>query len=470
MVFSSLVFLFIFLPINLALYYIVKNPIVRNWILIIFSLLFYSYGEPVWVTLLIFSATLDFTIGKYIEKYRNQWQSKVLLATSVTVNLSLLVFFKYWNFIFSNINGLFQTQLPYHDFLLPIGISFYTFQTLSYSIDVYRGDVKAQQHYHKFLLFVSLFHQLVAGPIVRYKDISKEIEHRVISGDKFSYGVNRFIQGLAKKIILANTAGEVVDTMLVQGFSDLSVVGAWFGITMFAFQIYFDFSGYSDMAIGLGRMFGFTYRENFDYPYVAKSATEFWRRWHISLGSFFRDYIYIPLGGNRKYLYRNIFIVWLLTGLWHGASWNFILWGLFYGLLLLMEKAFLLKILERLPKVISHGYLIIMMLIGWVFFFFTDSIQMITMLKTMFMLNGASFMTTETWIYIKNNSLFFIAAILFSTSIPKKIYLNTIRQELLNKYNDWAYLLDAVLVGGALVVITSLLINDTYNPFLYFRF
>lgn len=470
MVFSSLVFLFVFLPINLALYYIVKNPIVRNWILIIFSLLFYSYGEPVWVTLLIFSATLDFTIGKYIEKYRNQWQSKILLATSVIVNLSLLVFFKYWNFIFSNINGLFQTQLPYHDFLLPIGISFYTFQTLSYSIDVYRGDVKAQQHYHKFLLFVSLFHQLVAGPIVRYKDISKEIEHRVISRDKFSYGVNRFIQGLAKKIILANTAGEVVDTMLVQGFSNLSVVGAWFGITMFAFQIYFDFSGYSDMAIGLGRMFGFTYRENFDYPYVAKSATEFWRRWHISLGSFFRDYIYIPLGGNRKYLYRNIFIVWLLTGLWHGASWNFVLWGLFYGMLLLMEKAFLLKILERLPKVISHGYLIIMMLIGWVFFFFTDSIQMITMLKTMFMLNGASFMTTETWIYIKNNSLFFIAAILFSTSIPKKIYLNTIRQELLNKYNDWAYLLDAVLVGGALVVITSLLINDTYNPFLYFRF
>lgn len=470
MVFSSLVFLFIFLPINLILYYSVKQAAIRNWILIIFSLFFYAYGEPVWVVLLIFSATVDFTLGKLIEKHRGNWRSKAFLVSSLVVNLSLLGFFKYWNFLSDNVNTLLQIELPYHQFLLPIGISFYTFQTLSYSIDVYRGDVKAQQHYHKFLLFVSLFHQLVAGPIVRYKDIAKEIEHRELSYDKFSYGVNRFIQGLAKKVIIANTAGQLVNQIFVKEMANLSVVGAWLGITMFAFQIYFDFSGYSDMAIGLGRMFGFTYKENFDYPYTAKSATDFWRRWHISLGSFFRDYVYIPLGGNRKNLYRNIFVVWMLTGLWHGASWNFVMWGVFYGCLLLIEKLFLLKVLEKLPSIISHGYLLVAMLVGWVFFYFTSLTEAFRVIKTMFMMNNVAFVTPEVLIHLANNSLFIVIATICSTPLLKHVYLQGVRKWLGKVHDNLAYTSDAILVALVLLVATSLLIGDTYNPFLYFRF
>jgi len=470
MVFSSLVFLFIFLPINLILYYSTKQETVRNWILIIFSLFFYAYGEPVWVTLLIFSASVDFTLGKHIERFRGQWQAKAFLASSLIVNLSLLGFFKYWNFIADNLHMAFSVSLPYHQYMLPIGISFYTFQTLSYSIDVYRGDVKAQKHYHKFLLFVSLFHQLVAGPIVRYKDISEEIENRVVNLDKFSYGVNRFVQGLAKKVIIANTAGKIVNSVFIKEFANLSVIGAWFGIAMFAIQIYFDFSGYSDMAIGLGRMFGFTYKENFNYPYTARSATDFWRRWHISLGSFFRDYVYIPLGGNRKHLYRNICVVWMLTGLWHGASWNFVLWGVFYGFLLLIEKMFLLKILDRLPKLIGHVYLIGAMLVGWVFFYFTDSGQMITVLKTMFFMRDVALITPETILHIKNNSAFILVAMVVSTPQLKNLYIDHIRPRLGQVQKELPFAMDGLIVGIVMIVATSLLIGETYNPFLYFRF
>lgn len=470
MVFSSLVFLFIFLPINLILYYLTKQETLRNWILIIFSLFFYAYGEPVWVTLLIFSASVDFILGKQIERFRGKWQAKAFLATSLMVNLSLLGFFKYWNFVADNLHMAFSLSLPYHQYMLPIGISFYTFQTLSYSIDVYRGEVKAQKHYHKFLLFVSLFHQLVAGPIVRYKDISEEIENRVVNLDKFSYGVNRFVQGLAKKVIIANTAGKIVDSIFVKEFANLSVIGAWFGISMFAIQIYFDFSGYSDMAIGLGRMFGFTYKENFNYPYTARSATDFWRRWHISLGSFFRDYVYIPLGGNRKHLYRNICVVWMLTGLWHGASWNFVLWGVFYGFLLLIEKMFLLKLLDRLPRIIGHAYLIGAMLIGWVFFYFVESGQMITVLKTMFFMRDVALITPETILHIKNNSTFILVAIIVSTPLLKTLYLDHIRKGLGQVKKELAFAMDGVIVGIVMFVATSLLIGETYNPFLYFRF
>lgn len=470
MVFSSLVFLFIFLPINLILYYSTKKERLRNWILIIFSLFFYAYGEPVWVTLLVFSASVDFILGKQIEKFKGKWQAKAFLVMSLMVNLSLLGFFKYWNFIADNLHMLFKVSLPYHQYMLPIGISFYTFQTLSYSIDVYRGDVKAQKHYHKFLLFVSLFHQLVAGPIVRYKDISEEIENRVVSLDKFSYGVNRFVQGLAKKVIIANTAGKIVESLFVKEFANLSVIGAWFAISMFAVQIYFDFSGYSDMAIGLGRMFGFTYKENFNYPYIARSATEFWRRWHISLGSFFRDYVYIPLGGNRQHLYRNIWVVWMLTGLWHGASWNFVLWGVFYGVLLLIEKMFLLKILDRLPRLIGHMYLIVAMLVGWVCFYFTNSIQLIRVLKTMFLMGHVALITPETILHIKNNSAFILVAILASTPLLKNLYLNHIRLKLAEIKKELPLIMDGLIVGIVMIVATSLLIGETYNPFLYFRF
>jgi len=470
MVFSSLVFLFLFLPINLALYYSVKQATVRNWILIIFSLFFYAYGEPIWVSLLVFSATVDYTLGKLIENYRGEWQSKAFLATSVVVNLSLLGFFKYWNFFASNGNFLMRTALPYHEFLLPIGISFYTFQTLSYSIDVYRGDVVAQRQYHKFLLFVSLFHQLVAGPIVRYKDIAEEIEHRVVNGERFSYGVNRFVQGLAKKVIFSNTAGSVVNNVLVNGFDHISVVGIWFGLVMYSFQIYFDFSGYSDMAIGLGQMFGFTYKENFNYPYISRSVTEFWRRWHISLGQFFKDYVYIPLGGSKSSRYRNIFVVWMLTGLWHGANWNFVLWGMYFGVLLLLEKSFLLNILERLPRLFAHIYVLGGVLIGWVLFFFTDLGQGLIVFQTMFGFVEAPLITPEIVLQIKNNLAFIGVASIASTPLLEQCYLKYLRPFLYNRHNNIAYLTDAVIVCMVMVVVTSLLISDTYNPFLYFRF
>ncbi len=470
MVFSSLVFLFLFLPINLALYYSVKQPTVRNWILIVFSLFFYAYGEPVWVSLLVLSATVDYTLGKLIENHRGEWLSKVYLAMSVVINLSLLGFFKYWNFFAFNGNFLLRTALPYHEFLLPIGISFYTFQTLSYSIDVYRGDVVAQRQYHKFLLFVSLFHQLVAGPIVRYKDISDEIENRVVNGERFSYGVNRFVQGLAKKVIFSNTAGSVVNNVFVNGFDQLSVLGVWFGLVMYSFQIYFDFSGYSDMAIGLGQMFGFTYKENFNYPYISRSVTEFWRRWHISLGQFFKDYVYFPLGGSKSRRYRNIFIVWMLTGLWHGANWNFVLWGTYFGSLLLLEKSFLLKVLERLPRIVAHLYVMCCVLVGWVLFSFTDLGQGLVVFKTMFGFVQAPFITADIVLQIKNHLAFIGVAAIASTPILEQCYLKYIRPFLYNRHSNIAYLTDAVIVGMVMVVVTSLLIGDTYNPFLYFRF
>lgn len=369
-----------------------------------------------------------------------------------------------------NLNFLVSVQLPYHQYVLPIGISFYTFQTLSYSIDVYRGDVGAQKQYSKFLLFVSLFHQLVAGPIVRYRDISEEIDHRVINQDKFNYGVKRFAQGLAKKVIVANLAGKVVSEVFGHSFDSLTVLGAWFAIAMFAFQIYFDFSGYSDMAIGLGRMFGFTYKENFNYPYVARSATEFWRRWHISLGSFFRDYVYIPLGGNRRKLFRNLMVVWFLTGLWHGASWNFVLWGLFYGGWLILEKAFLLKWLEKVPRIVSHVYLLGIVLIGWVLFYFEDLGQGMHVLKVMFMMTDSAALDIQTLLLVKSNLILFAAAAFFSTPVAKNLYLRNRRQELQDRNLNTENLMDAALVGLVLIAATALLIGDTYNPFLYFRF
>src|SRR6056297_3076471 len=326
MVFSSLFFLFLFLPLNLIIYNLVTSLKAKNLILIIFSLIFYAWGEPIWISLLIFSATIDYFNGKIIEKNRGNFKAKSTLAFSIFINISLLVFFKYYGFVVESINQTLNLTLTYKEFGLPIGISFYTFQTLSYTIDVYRGKVSSQKSYLKFLMFVSLFHQLVAGPIVRYKDIAKEIEYRTVSLSRFNKGILRFINGLGKKVIIANTAGNLAGFFLDGNIENLSVLGSWYGISLFAVQIYFDFSGYSDMAIGLGHMCGFTYRENFNYPYIAKSATDFWRRWHISLGSFFRDYVYIPLGGNKKRHILNLSIVWFLTGLWHGASWNFVLW------------------------------------------------------------------------------------------------------------------------------------------------
>jgi alginate O-acetyltransferase complex protein AlgI len=466
MVFSSLFFLFVFLPLNLLFYNLSKNIKYKNIVLIVFSLFFYAWGEPVWISLMLFSATVDFFHGKIIEQNRDNIKAKLALISSVFVNLSLLGIFKYAGFFTENFNMVFRSNLPLVEFALPIGISFYTFQTLSYTFDVYKGEIKAQKEFHKFLLFVSLFHQLVAGPIVRYKDIAKEIEYRTVGIDKFSYGINRFIIGLGKKVLIANTAGNLSSQFLDTGGS--SVLGAWFGIALFALQIYFDFSGYSDMAIGLGRMFGFTYKENFNYPYISKSATEFWRRWHISLGSFFRDYIYIPLGGNRNHMIRNLLVVWFLTGMWHGAHWNFILWGMFYGFLILIEKAVLSKLLNKLPVLFSHSYLIVAALVGWVLFYFTDLTIGINYLKVMFLMTDLPFSNTTFTIQFYNNIFFFIGAILLATPMPK-----IVMGKLIKLIHTSAIFEDGIRVlfnGVVLLISVSLLVGATYNPFLYFRF
>ena len=354
MVFANLLFIYLFLPLNILFYFLSKKLVYRNLVLVAFSFLFYAWGEPVWFLLLLTSAAFDYMHGRLIERYRGTWAAKAALASSLALNLGLLGTFKYSGFLVQNLNALLGTAFPVPAFALPIGISFYTFQTISYVVDVYRGDARAQPNPVYYLLYLSMYHQLVAGPVVRYADVAREITARKTDAVSFSEGLTRVCFGLAKKVLVANTAGSLADKFLLAPASGLSVGGAWFGAAMFTLQIYYDFSGYSDMAIGLGRMFGFHYKENFNYPYVARSATEFWRRWHISLSSFFRDYVYIPLGGNRKHQYLNLLAVWLLTGLWHGASWNFILWGLYYGAFIALERLFLGDLLDRLPAVFGH--------------------------------------------------------------------------------------------------------------------
>lgn len=463
MVFSSLTFLYYFLPLLLVLYFATPSRTIKNWILIGFSLFFYGWGEPIWISLMLLSSLVDYTCGKIIHRnFTNRWKY-VGLMISLTINLGLLGFFKYHAFVVENINFLFSANLPYKEMALPIGISFYTFQTLSYTIDVFRGEAKVQHSFPKFLLFVSLFPQLVAGPIVRYVDIAEEIDNRKETFTLFSQGVSRFCMGLAKKVIIANTAGQLSGMFLNGNFESLTVAGAWIGILLYAYQIYFDFSGYSDMAIGLGKMFGFHFKENFNYPYISKSASEFWRRWHMSLGSFFRDYVYIPLGGNRHHHFRNILIVWFLTGLWHGASWNFILWGLYYGLLIFIERKILDKFFQKLPVMFSHLYLVVVVLVGWVLFYFTDMSQVINYLKIMFGLAGAPLMDGFTWIQIKSNLFFLIFAGIVSTPLMTKV-AHKLTTNL--KVISLRPVIDLVF----LALSTALMVGQSYNPFLYFRF
>jgi len=462
MVFSNLYFLFCFLPINLLCYYLAPSLRLKNAVLIIFSLFFYAWGEPVWIVLLLFSATIDYIHGRLLSVLEKKALRRLVLGSSLFLNLGLLVTFKYSAFIVANINHIFSINIHSFSVSLPIGISFYTFQTISYVVDVYRGEVEAQRNYLKFLLFVSLFHQLVAGPIVRYKDIAKEIECRILSVDRFNGGVLRFVTGLGKKVVIANTAGSLSSYYLDQGLGNITVMGAWYGAILFSLQIYFDFSGYSDMAIGLGRMFGFTYKENFNYPYISRSATEFWRRWHISLGSFFRDYVYIPLGGNRKRLYFNLFIVWFLTGLWHGASWNFIMWGLYFGFFILIEKVLLLKWLNKLPRVFGHFYLLLIAILGWVIFYYTDLGKAMAYIRIMLGTTGAHFVSANDVLRLKNNLYFLIFAFMASTPVFKQM----IHKLKLTK-NAWY---QGAYVFSLMMICISLLLGQSYNPFLYFRF
>jgi len=468
MVFASLNFLFFFLAINLILYYLIKNKTFRNVLLTVMSLVFYAWGEPIWIGLLVFSSFVDYIHGLLIEKYRGTPWAKAPLISCIIINLSILATFKYAGFITDNVNFLTGLKLSVPTYSLPIGISFYTFQTISYVIDVYKQEVKAQRSFMKFLLFVSLFHQLVAGPIVRYSHIANEIDNRKLRINDISAGISRFCIGLFKKICIANVAGEMVLTYMGGDLSSLAFSEAWFGVVMFTIQIYFDFSGYSDMAIGMGRMVGFHYHENFNYPYTSKSASDFWRRWHISLGTFFRDYIYIPLGGNKKRFYFNVFVVWMLTGLWHGASWNFILWGLFWGTLILLERLFLQKFFNRLPAFVSHIYLLLAVMIGWVLFYFVDMNSGVQYLYILFGQSGNKWNSLEFNTVFMANIYWLILAVILSLPVyPYAKHLarnSSIRVQAIIPYATIAF--DFCL----LFLSTAMLVGKTFNPFLYFRF
>ncbi|WP_440977739.1 MBOAT family O-acyltransferase [Sedimentibacter sp. LTW-03] len=469
MLFSSLVFLYLFFPLNLLFYFISKNNVYRNIVLLGFSLFFYAWGEPVFLFALLMSAVVNYFFALMIDKNKGTYKSKVALYLAVIIDLSMIGVFKYYNFFVSNINFLLKTSIGFSSIGLPIGISFYTFQIISYVVDVYRQEVPAQNKFYKLLLYMSMYHQLIAGPIVRYKDIANEIDNRIITPTNFSYGINRFIIGLLKKIIIANSAGEVATMFLDGNINEVSIMGAWFGIIMYTIQIYFDFSGYSDMAIGLGRMFGFTYKENFNYPYIAKSVQDFWRRWHISLSSFFRDYVYIPLGGNRKYFIRNVIIVWMLTGFWHGASWNFIMWGIYYGFFLLLERKFLYKVLNKIPTFLSHIYLMLIVIIGWVFFYFIDITRAIQFIGVLFGYGNNPLYDVKFEMEFFNNIVFLIFAIILSTPAFSKLFKRICDMLAINNYNP-SKLMVVAFNALILIVSTILLIGQTYNPFLYFRF
>ena len=457
MVFSSITFLFYFLPLVLFCYYLVPYKL-KNFILLIFSLIFYAYGEPIYIFIMLFSCVVDYINALIIDKYRNTYKAKLALIFSIIINLSLLAFFKYSDFFISIVNSLTNYNSPLLNITLPIGISFYTFQTMSYTIDVYRDEAPIQKNIFSLSTFVTLFPQLVAGPIVRYSDVSYDLNHRIHNFDKFYNGVYRFIIGLCKKVILANNLGVIWYSIKATPYDTLSLATSWLGIICFTLQIYFDFSGYSDMAIGLGKIFGFDFLENFNFPYISKSITEFWRRWHISLGVWFRDYVYIPLGGNRcskSRWFLNIFIVWFLTGLWHGASFNFILWGLYFFILICMEKNGLLNLLNK-HKLISHIYTIFFILVGWVLFAVIDLNQIINFFKKMFIFNAGN-----EWIYyLRNYIITYTIAIIFSTSFLKKIYNKFVKNNIV----------DTIILITIFLLSIAYLVDSSYNPFLYFRF
>lgn len=471
MVFSSLLFLFRYLPFVLVLYFICPKKL-RNLLLFVVSLIFYAWGEPIYVVLMIFSTLVDYTHGLLVAHYKaagNTRAAKLVVASSMIINLALLGFFKYYDFLAGTVNSLIGTTLPLTGVALPIGISFYTFQTMSYTIDVYRGDAEPQKNIISFGAYVALFPQLIAGPIVAYKTVADQLNCRHEDTDKFAYGIKRFTAGLGKKVLLANSAGVIWDTIKVMDTSSLPALTAWIGILAYTFQIYFDFSGYSDMAIGLGNMLGFRFLENFDYPYMSKSITEFWRRWHISLGSWFRDYVYIPLGGNRKGLakqIRNICVVWLLTGLWHGANWTFVLWGAYFGVLLIIEKMFLLKALKKAPAIVGHIYTMFFVIISWVIFALDDMKSVTGYIGAMFGAGGALYDKTSLYLLSTNIILLVILA-LASTNLPARLG-NSLVDRLGEK--PLSAVVQNVVFAAVILISTAYLVDATYNPFLYFRF
>ena len=467
MLFSSVSFLYYFLPITLILYFVSKDKY-KNIILLLASLFFYFYGEPKYTVLMLISAFSAYIHGILIEKFREKGYSKLFLVSGLVVSLGILIVFKYMDFIIKNINYISNSNITLLRLVLPIGISFYTFQGLSYIVDVYKKDAKVCRSFVDFATYVCLFPQLIAGPIVRYTTIEDELKNRTHSFDKFAYGVNRFVVGLAKKVILANNLGMLVDIMTKS--NEKSVLSYWMVAIFFSLQIYYDFSGYSDMAIGLGRMFGFDFLENFNYPFISKSIKEFWRRWHISLSSFFRDYVYIPLGGNRVSRGRwifNLLIVWSLTGLWHGDSWNFILWGLYFALLLIIENLFLQNILSKLPALIQHIYAKFFIIISFVIFNNENIKDLWSSLYNMFNFRGLDLYNDFSTYYLKSYTVLLIVSVIGATPILKniiqKVNKNVTGQKVVSTINP---ILNIVL----LVVVTAYLIDGSFNPFLYFRF
>ena len=492
MIFSSLLFLFRFLPIVLLLYFVAPRRF-RNGVLFISSLIFYAWGEPVYVVLMLFSTLVDFTHGWMITKAReqgNERRAKHVLISAMVINLTLLGVFKYTDFLIESVNAIVGSSIPTVGLPLPIGISFYTFQTMSYSIDIYRGDAKLQKNIIDFGAYVAMFPQLIAGPIVRYQTVADELNHRRETPEEFADGVALFMVGLGKKVLLANNIGMLWDTIAGLPAANLSVFTAWLGAAAFGLQIYFDFSGYSDMARGLGWMMGFHFDLNFDYPYISRSITEFWRRWHISLGTWFREYVYIPLGGNRRgtaIQMRNILIVWLLTGIWHGASVNFLLWGLYFGILLMIEKQFLLKWLQKAPKAVSWIYTVVLVLISWVIFASVDGQGGLGYFLSMF---HGPLLNSTTLYLLRNYGVMLILCAVGATPLPARLVgkvragLNGLGMRRAGGQTDsrpaaanaaggdstaWQLLWSAAAMVMFLVC-TAYLVDATYNPFLYFRF
>lgn len=463
MVFSSILFLFRFMPIAFLLYYLSPRKL-KNLTLLIISLVFYCWGEVRYFPIMIASIVVDYVASNGIERHRDDPRTcKLFLLMSVVFNLGMLGFFKYTNFFISNLNALLGTSLEYLSITLPLGISFYTFQTMSYTIDVYRGKVQAERNIIDFGAFVVLFPQLIAGPIVRYTDVARELKTRQLKLDRIEDGVGTFIMGLGRKVLIANACGALWTEVEYIGFANISTPLAWLGILAFTLQIYFDFSGYSLMAIGLGRMLGFEFPENFNYPYVSRSITEFWRRWHMTLGSWFREYVYIPLGGNRVSVRRhifNMFVVWGLTGLWHGASWNFVLWGLYFFVLLVLEKYLYKDFLDRHP-IFSHFYLVVLVIISWALFAITDLSQVGVFMGRLF--SGAG--GTDWMYYLRNYGVVLLLGCVFSAPV-----VPTLSNKLKAMGKKWYQPLRIVLLLGVLVLSVAYLVDATYNPFLYFRF
>lgn len=466
MLFSSIPFLFYFLPIVLVLYFAAPKKL-KNAVLLLSSLFFYGWGEPKFLIFMLISITQGYVFGLLIEKYNGMKRSKVFLIASVVLSLGLLGYCKYADFFIENFNALTGMSVPLLNIVLPIGISFYTFQILSYCVDIYRKDAKAQRNFINLAAYVAMFPQLIAGPIVRYSDIAVQLDNRTHSLEKISVGIRRFVVGLSKKILLANILGELV--AIFKASEQQSVLFFWMYAVAYVLHVYFDFSGYSDMAIGLGKIFGFDFLENFNYPYISSSITEFWRRWHMSLGSWFRDYLYIPMGGNRvskPRFFFNIFVVWMATGFWHGAAWTFILWGVYFAILLVAEKLFLFKLISK-TRVLKHIYVLIFVLMSFVLFDAATPAEAIYRIGSLFGAGGHPLVTAETIYYLRSFAVLFIISVIGSTPLPSKIYQTLCKKRI---GNNFVCIAEPLVLTLMLIVCTAFLIDGSFNPFLYFRF